>query len=61
MSFPQIENFDSAGEEDELPLLITPCMRDLINLSGVVLGKRFVNIIVIRLNLPTVLAEKYYL
>ncbi|XP_028404799.1 DNA (cytosine-5)-methyltransferase 1-like isoform X2 [Dendronephthya gigantea] len=36
----QVENFDSAGEEDELPLLITPCMRDLINLSGVVLGKR---------------------
>ena len=39
--FPaKIENYDSAGDEDELPLLVTPCMRDLIKLAGVVLGKR---------------------
>ena len=36
----QIENYDSAGDEDELPLLVTPCMRDLIKLAGVTLGKR---------------------
>jgi DNA (cytosine-5)-methyltransferase 1 len=39
----QVENYDSAGDEDELPLLVTPCMRDLIKLAGVTLGKRWVD------------------
>ncbi|KAI8508772.1 DNA (cytosine-5)-methyltransferase 1 [Branchiostoma belcheri] len=36
----QVENFDLAGDADEAPLLTTPCMRALIKLAGVTLGKR---------------------
>eukprot|EP00794_Sanderia_malayensis_P016015 gene16015-17632_t len=37
----QVESYDSAAAEDEERFLIaTPCMRDLIKLSGVTLGKR---------------------
>ncbi|KXJ20320.1 DNA (cytosine-5)-methyltransferase PliMCI [Exaiptasia diaphana] len=36
----QVENFDEARDSDELPLLISPCMRDFIKLSGVTLGKK---------------------
>uniref|UniRef100_A0A8B9THY0 DNA (cytosine-5)-methyltransferase n=1 Tax=Anas platyrhynchos TaxID=8839 RepID=A0A8B9THY0_ANAPL len=36
----QVESYDEAGDSDEPPVLITPCMRDLIKLAGVTLGKR---------------------
>ncbi|XP_067015919.1 DNA (cytosine-5)-methyltransferase 1-like [Acropora muricata] len=36
----QVESYDQAADDDELPLLISPCMRDLIKLAGVTLGKR---------------------
>jgi len=36
----QVESYDSARLEDEDPLLATPCMRDLIHLAGVTLGRR---------------------
>uniref|UniRef100_S4RAY1 DNA (cytosine-5-)-methyltransferase 1 n=1 Tax=Petromyzon marinus TaxID=7757 RepID=S4RAY1_PETMA len=36
----QVESYDEAGDEDEPPIIITPCMRDLIKLAGVTLGKR---------------------
>merc|ERR1719193_2080312 len=38
----QVESFDSAAaeDEDEPPLVATACMRDLIKLAGVTLGKR---------------------
>ncbi|KFO86950.1 DNA (cytosine-5)-methyltransferase 1, partial [Buceros rhinoceros silvestris] len=35
----QVESYDEAGDSDEPPVLITPCMRDLIKLAGVTLGK----------------------
>ncbi|XP_028404801.1 DNA (cytosine-5)-methyltransferase 1-like isoform X2 [Dendronephthya gigantea] len=35
----QVENFDSFGNDYDLPLLTTPCMKDLIKLSGVTLEK----------------------
>ena len=37
----QVESYDLAADDDELPLLVSPCMRDLIKLAGVTLGKRF--------------------
>jgi len=36
----QVESYDLAADDDELPLLVSPCMRDLIKLAGVTLGKR---------------------
>ncbi|KAJ7334456.1 DNA (cytosine-5)-methyltransferase 1 [Desmophyllum pertusum] len=36
----QVESYDQAADDDELPLLVSPCMRDLIKLAGVTLGKR---------------------
>lgn len=38
----QVQSFDEAAEEDELLLITTPCMRALIKLAGVTLGKRYV-------------------
>ena len=32
--------FDSAGDEDDQPLIVRPCMRTLIQLSGITLGKK---------------------
>ncbi|XP_056678753.1 DNA (cytosine-5)-methyltransferase 1-like [Monodelphis domestica] len=36
----QVESYDAARDIDEQPVIITPCMRDLIKLVGVTLGKR---------------------
>uniref|UniRef100_A0A8C5HDQ3 DNA (cytosine-5)-methyltransferase n=1 Tax=Gouania willdenowi TaxID=441366 RepID=A0A8C5HDQ3_GOUWI len=36
----QVESYDEAGDPDEQPIIVTPCMRDLIKLAGVTLGKR---------------------
>lgn len=36
----QVESYDQAADDDELPLLVSACMRDLIKLAGVTLGKR---------------------
>nr|KAF6297485.1 DNA methyltransferase 1 [Pipistrellus kuhlii] len=36
----QVESYDAAGDSDELPIFLTPCMRDLIKLVGVTLGRR---------------------
>ncbi|KAG1714242.1 DNA (cytosine-5)-methyltransferase 1 [Nymphon striatum] len=36
----QVSSYDDLGDEDENRLLLTPCMRALINLSGVTLGQR---------------------
>uniref|UniRef100_A0A4W3HR48 DNA (cytosine-5)-methyltransferase 1 n=1 Tax=Callorhinchus milii TaxID=7868 RepID=A0A4W3HR48_CALMI len=36
----QVESYDEAGDVDEQPIIIIPCMRDLIKLAGVTLGKR---------------------
>lgn len=36
----QVESYDQFGDPDEELLLVTPCMRDLIKLAGVTLGKR---------------------
>lgn len=38
----QVESYDEAGDSDEQPIIVTPCMRDLIKLAGVTLGKRYV-------------------
>lgn len=38
----QVESYDEAGDSDEQPIIVTPCMRDLIKLAGVTLGKRWV-------------------
>ncbi|XP_010775793.1 DNA (cytosine-5)-methyltransferase 1 [Notothenia coriiceps] len=35
----QVESYDEAGDTDEQPIVVTPCMRDLIKLAGVTLGK----------------------
>lgn len=37
----QVESYDEAGDSDESPIIVTPCMRDLIKLAGVTLGKRY--------------------
>ncbi|RXN04401.1 DNA (cytosine-5)-methyltransferase 1-like protein [Labeo rohita] len=42
----QVESYDEAGDSDEQPIIITPCMRDLIKLAGVTLGKRCPNLAV---------------
>ncbi len=36
----QVESYDQHGDSDEKLLLVTPCMRALIKLAGVTLGKR---------------------
>lgn len=36
----QVESYDQHGDPDEQQLLVTPCMRALIRLAGVTLGKR---------------------
>jgi hypothetical protein len=36
----QVESYDQCGDPDEEQLLVTPCMRALIKLAGVTLGKR---------------------
>lgn len=36
----QVESYDQFGDVDEELLLVTPCMRALIKLAGVTLGKR---------------------
>lgn len=36
----QVESYDQYGDSDEELLLVTPCVRTLINLAGVTLGKR---------------------
>lgn len=36
----QVESYDAAGDSDERPIFLTPCMRDVIKLTGVTLGKR---------------------
>nr|6PZV_C Chain C, DNA (cytosine-5)-methyltransferase 1 [Bos taurus]6PZV_G Chain G, DNA (cytosine-5)-methyltransferase 1 [Bos taurus] len=36
----QVESYDRAGDSDEQPIFLSPCMRDLIKLAGVTLGKR---------------------
>lgn len=38
----QVESYDEAGDSDEERIIVTPCMRDLIKLAGVTLGKRYV-------------------
>lgn len=37
----QVQSFDEAAEDDEDLLITTPCMRALIKLAGVTLGKRY--------------------
>lgn len=36
----QVESYDEAADQDEVLLITMPCMRDLIKLAGVTLGKR---------------------
>ncbi|KAH9507553.1 DNA (cytosine-5)-methyltransferase 1 [Bulinus truncatus] len=36
----QVQSYDDAAEDDEFLLIATPCMRALIKLAGVTLGKR---------------------
>jgi len=38
----QVESYDRFGDPDEDELLVAPCMRALIKLAGVTLGKRLV-------------------
>ena len=40
--FLQVESYDQYCDEDEDLLLVSPCMRALIKLAGVTLGKRCV-------------------
>ena len=42
----QVESYDRFGDPDEDELLVAPCMRALIKLAGVTLGKRLVAVIV---------------
>ena len=42
-----MESYDQAADDDELPLLVSACMRDLIKLAGVTLGKRFCSCLVL--------------
>uniref|UniRef100_A0A3P8WZJ4 DNA (cytosine-5)-methyltransferase n=1 Tax=Cynoglossus semilaevis TaxID=244447 RepID=A0A3P8WZJ4_CYNSE len=35
----QVESYDEVRDSDEQPIIVTPCMRDLIKLAGVTLGK----------------------
>ncbi|KAL8585576.1 hypothetical protein ACOMHN_050335 [Nucella lapillus] len=35
-----VQNYDEGGDEDEAPLITTPCMRVLVQLAGVTLGQR---------------------
>ena len=43
----QVESYDRYGDPDEDELLVAPCMRALIKLAGVTLGKRCVLLMVI--------------
>ena len=36
----QIQSYDQFGDDDEQLLIVTPCVRALIKLAGVTLGKR---------------------
>ncbi|XP_006898898.1 PREDICTED: DNA (cytosine-5)-methyltransferase 1 [Elephantulus edwardii] len=36
----QVESYDEAGDSDEEPIFLSPCMRDVIKLAGVTLGQR---------------------
>ena len=36
----RVYHFDAAGAEDDPPLILSPCMRTLIQLAGITLGKR---------------------
>ena len=36
----QVESLDEAADEDDTLLITVPCMRSLIKLAGVTLGKR---------------------
>jgi DNA (cytosine-5)-methyltransferase 1 len=36
----QVESYDSSAEDSDALLIVTPCMRALIKLAGVTLGKR---------------------
>ena len=36
----QLESYDKFGDDDEDLLLVSPCVRALIKLAGVTLGKR---------------------
>ena len=40
----QVESYDCFGDPDEDELLVAPCMRALIELAGIILGKRLVAI-----------------
>ena len=40
-----MESYDRFGDPDEDELLVAPCMRALIKLAGVTLGKRLVDIL----------------
>ena len=42
----QVESYDRFGDPDKDELLVAPCMRALIKLAGVTLGKRLVAVIV---------------
>ncbi|KAH7979028.1 hypothetical protein HPB49_007864 [Dermacentor silvarum] len=36
----QVQSFDVTGDDDEAHLIVTPCLRSLVNLAGVTLGQR---------------------
>jgi len=36
-----VESYDEADDEEDTLLITVPCMRSLIKLAGVTLGKRF--------------------
>ncbi|KAH7980184.1 hypothetical protein HPB49_013687 [Dermacentor silvarum] len=36
----QVQSFDVTGDDDEVHLIVTPCLRSLVNLAGVTLGQR---------------------
>jgi len=37
----QVESLDEAADEEDTLLITVPCMRSLIKLAGVTLGKRY--------------------
>lgn len=37
---PWVQSYDEAAIEDEALLLVTPCVRAVVSLAGVTLGKR---------------------
>ena len=49
----QVESYDRFGDPDEDDeLLVAPCMRALIKLAGVTLGKRSVAVYIVELVKP---------